>query len=62
MAAAALLDRFESFPITRDQVRMLLEGNTCPPEDLANLGIEPGYFSTDALRYLNETARTIIPA
>ncbi len=54
MAAAALLDRFEDFPITRDQIRMLLEGNACPPDDLETLGIEPKHFAGDALRYLDE--------
>ncbi len=54
MAAAALLDRFEAFPITRDQIRMLLEGNACPPDDLVTLGIEPQRFAGHALEYLNE--------
>jgi len=57
MAAAALLDRFEAFPVTRDQVRMLLEGNACPPSDLVDLGIDPKYFSSEALRYLNNVPR-----
>ena len=56
MAAAALLDRFEFFPITRDQVRMLLEGNSCPPEDLEKLGIDPRHFTTEALHYLNQAS------
>ena len=60
MAAAALLDRFEAFPITRDQIRMLLEGNACPPDDLETLGIEPQRFSGDALRYLDENQRDSI--
>lgn len=54
MTAAALLDRFEAFPITRDQVRMLLEGNACPMDDLASLGIEPRSFSIEELRYLKK--------
>ena len=58
MAAAALLDRFEDFPITRDQIRMLLEGNACPPDDLVKLGIEPKAFSAEALRYLDANARS----
>lgn len=52
MAAAALLDRFESFPITRDQIRMLLDGNACAADDLRSLGIEPTAFSAPALDYL----------
>ena len=51
-AAAALLERFPSFPITRDQIRMLLEGNTCPPDDLVGLGIEPQPFEVATLGYL----------
>jgi len=62
MAAAALLDRFEAFPITRDQVRMLLEGNTCPANDLVKLGIEPKHFSGEALHYLNASVRDPITA
>ncbi len=53
-AAAALLDRFEQFPITRDQIRMLLEGNTCPPDDLLSLGITPRPFDGAQLAYLND--------
>ncbi|MDJ0779433.1 MAG: NAD(P)H-binding protein [Gammaproteobacteria bacterium] len=56
MAAAALLDRFESFPITRDQVRMLLVGNACAPDDLEALGIDPRPFSADGLHYLEPRA------
>ncbi|MDJ0832190.1 MAG: NAD(P)H-binding protein [Gammaproteobacteria bacterium] len=51
-AAAALLERFESFPITRDQIRMLLEGNACAADDLERLGIEPRPFTVDELHYL----------
>ncbi len=57
MAAAAILDRFEAFPITRDQIRMLLEGNACPPDDLQTLGIEPKRFFGEALQYLGENQR-----
>lgn len=53
-AAATLLDRFERFPITRDQIRMLLEGNTCPPDDLLSLGIRPRPFDDVHLAYLND--------
>jgi len=52
--AAGLLERFPAFPITRDQIRMLLEGNTCPPDALVALGIEPQSFDTDSLAYLAE--------
>lgn len=53
-AAAALLDRFEQFPITRDQIRMLLEGNTCAPDDLVALGISPQGFDDIHLAYLKD--------
>lgn len=62
MAAAALLDRFEAFPITRDQVRMLLEGNACPADDLVKLGIEPKHFSGEALNYLNASVCDTVTA
>lgn len=51
--AAALFDRFDRFPITRDQIRMLLEGNSCDSDDLVRLGIIPRSFDTDTLDYLN---------
>jgi len=56
-AIASLLDRFDSFPITRDQVTMLMEGNTCGPEALVSLGIAPKAFSVDNLRYLKSAIR-----
>lgn len=62
IAAAALLERFESFPITRDQVHMLLEGNAASPEDLKRLGIEPRRFSAEELRYLDPVAQQAVAA
>ena len=50
--AASLLDRFEAFPVTQDQMTMLMEGNTCPADDLVALGIEPIAFNADTLAYL----------
>jgi uncharacterized protein YbjT (DUF2867 family) len=50
--AALLLERFESFPLTRDQLKMLLEGNTCSSDDLRGLGIEPTPFDVEHLAYL----------
>lgn len=52
-AIAAMFDRFESFPVTRDQIQMLLEGNTCGDGAFAQLGIEPKPFGSDQLRYLS---------
>jgi NADH dehydrogenase len=54
-AAARLLDWNAAFPITRDQIEMLLEGNTCSSEAFATMGIEPVSFDAESLRYLNST-------
>lgn len=52
-AGAALLDRFEFFPVTSDQLTMLKQGNVAAPDDLrAILGRAPKPFSVDELRYL----------
>ena len=53
--AAALLERFDDFPVTRDQLRMLLEGNTCDSVELRELGIEPTAFDEGGLDYLRHT-------
>jgi len=53
-AAAALFERWEHFPITRDQITMLLQGNRCAPDDLVHLGIEPTPFDPRSLRYLSD--------
>ena len=50
--AAGVLDRFEVFPITRDQINMLMQGNTCPSDDLKSLEITPQRFTSDSLSYL----------
>jgi uncharacterized protein YbjT (DUF2867 family) len=50
---AGMLERFAFFPVTRDQISMLLEGNACAPADLREgLGIEPTPFNQETLRYL----------
>ncbi len=52
-AAAALLDRIPAFPVTRDQLDMLAEGNTADPGTLRELlGREPVAFDGSALDYL----------
>jgi len=51
--AAAFLERFEAFPITREQITMLLQGNTCTPAALRGLGIGPRPFDRAQLAYLN---------
>lgn len=53
-AVAAVLDRFPWFPITRDQIAMLLEGNRCEGGNgLERLGLVPTPFDAAALAYLN---------
>ncbi len=50
---AALLDRFAWFPITRDQVTMLLEGNTCDSGEVFRLfGIDPTPLCLENMAYL----------
>lgn len=52
-AVAGLLDRFPWFPITQDQLQMLLEGNVCAGNDgFARLGLTPTHFGVEALSYL----------
>mgnify|MGYP001819045512 FL=1 len=51
--AALLLDRFPWFPISRDQIRMLMAGNTCRGDDIFKLcGIQPKPFGAEYLEYL----------
>ena len=49
---AAVLGRFSWFPVTRDQLRMLLAGNTCSEDGLARLGIAARPFDQANLSYL----------
>jgi uncharacterized protein YbjT (DUF2867 family) len=52
-AVAALLDRYEWFPVTRPQLQMLLEGNVCDGREAWQLfEIEPTRFSVESLAYL----------
>jgi uncharacterized protein YbjT (DUF2867 family) len=51
-SVASVLGRFEWFPVTRDQLTMLLSGNTCTEDGLAALGITPMAFNEDNLAYL----------
>ncbi len=53
--AAALFDRFPWFPIARDQITMLLEGNVCAEASAYPLlGIQPQAFTVASLEYLKE--------
>ncbi len=49
---AALFDRYEWFPVTRDQLVMLMEGNTVDNHYFTDFGIESIPFETDNLNYL----------
>jgi len=50
---ATLLDWLPFFPVTRDQLTMLEEGNVAEPGDLRSLiGREPAAFTVDNLAYL----------
>ena len=54
--AALFLDWLPFFPVTRDQLTMLSQGNTAPPEALADLiGRPPVAFDQDSLAYLSRS-------
>ena len=53
---ALLLDQFPWFPISRDQLIMLLEGNTCNSEKAyKDFQLQPKDFSSDNLSYLKNS-------
>jgi NADH dehydrogenase len=51
---ATFFDRFAFFPITRDQLSMLIQGNTCNSTAIfGDLGIEaPITFDEESLQYV----------
>ena len=50
---ASIFERFPFFPITKDQLTMLLEGNTCDSTNSFKLfEVDPISFSTENLEYL----------
>ena len=54
-AVASLLERFKWFPVTVDQLTMLVNGNTCDSEKyFKENDIEPIAFNNDNLSYLNK--------
>lgn len=54
-AAAAVLDRVEAFPITGEQLTMLLEGNVCAAgHGFGPFALEPRPFTEENLAYLRE--------
>jgi len=53
---AALLEGFEFFPISRNQITMLMEGNTCSiPTPFSLFGVEPTHFDEASLAYLKQS-------
>ncbi len=53
---ASVFDRYAWFPISRDQIQMLMEGNVCHENDsFARLGLVPKPFGIDQLGYLGTT-------
>jgi uncharacterized protein YbjT (DUF2867 family) len=56
-ALALLFDRCDWFPVTREQLGMLLEGNTCDGADgFLDFGLLPVAFEVASLAYLREGA------
>jgi len=54
-AVAALFDRFAWFPVTRDQLQMLIEGNACDGSEAWTLfDIQPTRFAVESLGYLDK--------
>lgn len=52
-----LLDRWSFFPLTREQLTMLLEGNTCDSSQVfEEFGLEALPFSIENLDYLSDQA------
>jgi NADH dehydrogenase len=50
---AILFDWIPAFPVTRDQLTVLCEGNTADSDGLAGLiGESPTSFDLDSLKYL----------
>lgn len=56
--AAYLFDRFAWFPVTRDQLTMLMDGNTVDaPAGFETFGIAPRRLTDDRLAYLRGSVR-----
>ena len=54
-AVASLFERFSWFPVTKDQLTMLVQGNTCDSDRLfSENDITPIAFSSENLSYLRE--------
>ncbi len=56
---AGLLDGLDILPVTRDQMSMLMEGNSCDSAALfREFGIDPIPFEAEHLQYLNKPSTT----
>ena len=52
---AAILGQFAWFPITEDQITMLMEGNVCDSKEIfSKLEIKPIPFNSESLSYLKD--------
>jgi len=51
---ASILDRFTWFPVTKDQLTMLLEGNVVDEQYFEDFGITPIEFNEQNLSYLHQ--------
>ena len=52
---ATIFGRFPWFPITKDQITMLMEGNVCDSEEIfSTLEINPIPFNSESLSYLKD--------
>ena len=50
---AAIFGRFAWFPITKDQITMLVEGNVCKSDEIFSMfDIKPIPFNSESLSYL----------
>jgi NADH dehydrogenase len=50
------MERFSWFPLTKDQLTMLMEGNSCDGREIFDmLGIRPIDFEVDNLGYLKQS-------
>ena len=58
-AVAGLLASTDIMPVTRDQITMLMEGNTCDASEIfSHFGITPIPFDAEHLQYLNKASAT----
>jgi len=54
----SIMERFDFFPVTQDQLKMLLKGNVCDPEPyFTQFGIEPVKFEHGIKEYVGADSR-----